>query len=385
LAFYLNEEGQPVACWWVDAGDGFGDCLGTNRSELGRWNECQPTAPCDDIRSISLGVRDGNTCKKVSSAGQSVCEDAYYIHPTGDFTVGCYWDGDECVGCGGNFNGQSSCPENLCSSATVTCAGDLERTEVHQCANVSEQLECESSFHTTGRSLDGVLPFAASCAWDPLENRCFGCGLPSQSSRECTNTCVVGCGNGTVDDGEQCDDGNMFNGDCCDENCQLEPNGDPCTDRLFCTEGAGSCQDGECVGAPARICASCIAGDCFENLNICADERFGRERGVVGGAAQLQGLPPQGMPEPEGTICDDGLDSTAASACDANGMCVEAEGDPTETPTATPTSTPTSTPGPAPVIVPAPVPALGEWGYAIALLGLFALALVSLRRRGARD
>ena len=31
------------------------------------------------------------------------------------------------------------------------------------------------------------------------------------------------CGNGAVDPGEECDDGNMVNGDCCDSDCRYEP------------------------------------------------------------------------------------------------------------------------------------------------------------------
>ena len=33
------------------------------------------------------------------------------------------------------------------------------------------------------------------------------------------------CGNGVVESGEQCDDGNMTDGDCCSSICQLQPAG----------------------------------------------------------------------------------------------------------------------------------------------------------------
>lgn len=54
------------------------------------------------------------------------------------------------------------------------------------------------------------------------------------------------CGNGMLDAGEQCDDGNTANGDCCSTLCIFEPNGSPCPDDgSTCTldqcDGAGQC------------------------------------------------------------------------------------------------------------------------------------------------
>lgn len=54
------------------------------------------------------------------------------------------------------------------------------------------------------------------------------------------------CGNGTLDAGETCDDGNATSGDCCSATCQLDPIGTACDDDVdLCTEdvcdGAGAC------------------------------------------------------------------------------------------------------------------------------------------------
>ena len=57
------------------------------------------------------------------------------------------------------------------------------------------------------------------------------------------------CGNGVVDLGEQCEDGNTVDGDCCSATCQFEASGLPCAyddfDLIFCTDdvcdGGGSC------------------------------------------------------------------------------------------------------------------------------------------------
>jgi cysteine-rich repeat protein len=57
------------------------------------------------------------------------------------------------------------------------------------------------------------------------------------------------CGDGILDAGEECDDGNTISGDCCDVNCQYEPAGSSCADGQFCNgeetcNGGGNCQAG---------------------------------------------------------------------------------------------------------------------------------------------
>ena len=78
------------------------------------------------------------------------------------------------------------------------------------------------------------------------------------------------CGNGTVEAGEQCDDSNTTNGDCCSSNCLFEVG--PCDDGNACTVGdfcaSGSCLPG--VGAP-----NCDDG------NVCTDDSCDPGSGCV--------------------------------------------------------------------------------------------------------
>jgi cysteine-rich repeat protein len=70
---------------------------------------------------------------------------------------------------------------------------------------------------------------------------------------------VPTCGDGILDAGETCDDGNLVNGDCCSSLCQVEAlaspcadDGDPCT--LDECDGAGNCG----VGAPRSGCRTAL-------------------------------------------------------------------------------------------------------------------------------
>ncbi len=136
-----------------------------------------------------------------------------------------------------------------------------------------------------------------------------------------------GCGNGVLDPGEECDDGNDVDGDCCSSTCRFEHAGStcaddgngctddvcdgagacthpnntaPCDDGLFCTVG-DVCKDGVC-GGTTRDCAAvrndCNDAVCDENANACVP-----------------------VPKADGTSCSDGSACTRTDACVA-GRCV---------------------------------------------------------------
>ena len=88
------------------------------------------------------------------------------------------------------------------------------------------------------------------------------------------------CGNGLIDAGEQCDDGNSSSGDCCDEDCQYEPAASTCTDNNACTDGD------ECDGAGS--CAGPIAVGCDDG-NVCSADSCDPMIGCVNDAAPATG------------------------------------------------------------------------------------------------
>jgi cysteine-rich repeat protein len=92
----------------------------------------------------------------------------------------------------------------------------------------------------------------------------------------CVNgTCVTLCGNGTLDPGEQCDDNNTQDGDCCSSTCQYEQSGSPCADDGdSCTadtcDGAGTCTHP--VVVESKPCNTCN-----DNLDNDSDGRIDLE------------------------------------------------------------------------------------------------------------
>ena len=133
------------------------------------------------------------------------------------------------------------------------------------------------------------------------------------------------CGDGVIEPGEQCDDGNTLDGDCCSSTCLFEPAGAPCTGSNPCltattcnsagvcgggTPTPSACNDGNacttndtcasgvCVGGPALNC---------NDANVCTTDSCDPVAGCVH--------------TPNTAPCDDGNACTTRDTC-ANGRCV---------------------------------------------------------------
>ena len=109
------------------------------------------------------------------------------------------------------------------------------------------------------------------------------------------------CGNGQIDPGETCDDGNLLENDCCPSNCLVVAVGGSCADDgNTCTsdtcDAAGRCQhsnrSGGCNdGNACTLGETCIAGQCVGTL------------------------------QPDDTPCTDGNACTIGDRC-VGGVCV---------------------------------------------------------------
>jgi cysteine-rich repeat protein len=124
---------------------------------------------------------------------------------------------------------------------------------------------------------------SSTCQFEPEDNPCDD-GIACSTGDHCNasgicvydeNPCL--CGNGSIDAGETCDDGNTANGDCCSSTCQPSNLGSPCDSPApsTCTptgacDAAGTCSggDNECSCGTAHLghgcaesaCEACVAG-----------------------------------------------------------------------------------------------------------------------------
>lgn len=104
------------------------------------------------------------------------------------------------------------------------------------------------------------------------------------------------CGDGVREGDEQCDDGNVANGDCCSSACVLDAPGMPCNDGNLCTTG-DTCAAGSCTPGTTVTC---------NDGNDCTDDACDPSSGCSS--------------SPNTDACDDGDPCTSADRCSA-GIC----------------------------------------------------------------
>jgi cysteine-rich repeat protein len=119
------------------------------------------------------------------------------------------------------------------------------------------------------------------------------------------------CGNGVLDPGEQCDDGNVDNGDCCSAFCRFESSGGACPDD------GSSCTTDQCDGAGSCIHTSKPSGAaCLDDGNACTTDQCDGA-----GTCTHSG-------KPSGTACLDDGNTCTTDQCNSAGTCVHAPGNP---------------------------------------------------------
>ncbi|MFH1437847.1 MAG: hypothetical protein ABIJ56_19215 [Pseudomonadota bacterium] len=145
---------------------------------------------------------------------------------------------------------------------------------------------------------------AGQCeAGEPLEDG-TPCVSPFGHDGECVDALCIpfGCGDGVLDDGEECDDGNGVSGDGCENNCTFSCHESAdCDDENACTDDACS----ETTGG--RMCThEPVSGPCDDGLLCTLTDTCGDD-GLCGGT---------GDPCDDGTACTVDTCREETDACD---------------------------------------------------------------------
>ncbi len=217
------------------------------------------------------------------------------------FVLGAIWLGSALTiaSCGGG----SSSNGELCQQCGETdgfCQGELD---IPPQRVTDDTLPCDGDNPITGMMVPRPCNLSLTCLrkLDSAQRRCFPIAFDTQfrcdGSRP--NLGALFCGNGQVDQGEQCDDGNTVDDDDCRNDCTLPP--DPTPTPTATSDPTGTAPTTTATPAPT---ASAVT--------TCGD-------GVIDGDEECDGTDLDeetcdGLCEP----IDDDLDVTGALSCNAD-------------------------------------------------------------------
>jgi bacillolysin len=115
------------------------------------------------------------------------------------------------------------------------------------------------------------------------------------------------CGDGVFDAGEECDDGNVIDGDGCDSNCLLTGCGNGIVTSGEVCDGGDCCSAGCQIEAPGTICA--------DDGSPCSVHQC--DAGGTCQRLELSGSCDDGDPDTVGDVCDAGVCSGSPPQLDA--------------------------------------------------------------------
>jgi cysteine-rich repeat protein len=191
----------------------------------GVTDTCSPCSP-----ACPPGMFESTACAGASDRACTACTPVAGC----DSAITCTSGLDsQCTACGTGFfliDGMA----DTCSACSPACgAGQFESTP---CAGTGDRA-------CTACTPISSCTSAITCT-NPADSQCTSCAGGFTLVEGPADQCVSSCGNGTIDGGETCDDGNTAGGDGCSPACQIEP-GWYCWGAITST-----CRPGGCIGDP---------------------------------------------------------------------------------------------------------------------------------------
>ncbi|NQV90507.1 Ig-like domain-containing protein [Candidatus Uhrbacteria bacterium] len=281
--------------------------------------ECTNDASCNETCASAMctSASDvGNACVGDEGCESRSCSEAGLCEDFEDADTSCSNDG---VCDSGSCVGACSLSGGVCSGASSECvyySGD----------------SCERS--GSGCCGNGVRDWSASAGGEDCDdgNITSGDGCSSSCKNEGARSIGSVCGDGTQDwvvntGGEDCDDGNTSSGDGCSRNCLLE--GSASEDDVYAICGDGTIDEGEdcdpgdysaeddgcsseCLYEGSSVCPTSDSANCCGNGDVDTGEACDGDEGCSSSCLWLGSSYEYATP----SFCGDGIVGTAED-CDA--------------------------------------------------------------------
>lgn len=271
---------------------------------------------------------DGSACTTGETCSNGTCGSGTTVAPCVDMSGGWYLRYDYSDPFGFDFEGPRPFAQRNTSLTAGTLAGSVAPATGSFELSQTFYTVCSVDFGLTDSlqgqvGIDGTSLTGTFVTYQFTGMRCYELIADVTGSR---------CPGGTLDPGEECDDGNTVNGDGCDDTCQLEacytctgtpsvcsaePDGTTC-DKA-CTTGP-TCQDGACVGSAEPDGTSCSDDDACTLNDTCVAGLCTGTALSCGACQVCDGVTPACVPQADFTICDDGNTCTTGDTC-RSGSC----------------------------------------------------------------
>lgn len=227
--------------------------------------DCSPVANCSTC-ILSNATIQCTACKTgyslMSNACSTVCGDGIVISP------------QQCDD--GTTTGLNGCSSNCTVQNTYFCVNSPSSCSsciafCNTCTNASVCISCFTNYtYNTGSAsctIDcSVVAYCNTCNFTS-EINCITCLTGFSLS---SNICSSLCGDGILVIIEQCDDGNLVNGDGCSSNCTIEPTY-YCTGTINSTSLCSNCQPNCLNCSNNNSCSVCDTGYTFNSTNCTID------------------------------------------------------------------------------------------------------------------
>jgi cysteine-rich repeat protein len=189
------------------------DCLAVCGNGIVEPSETCDTAIASGPGACPTSCNDNNVCTSNVLGNPGTCQAVCVFPPITTPT-----NGDGCCPAGANANNDNDCLP-VCGNGVVE-----PPTETCDTAITSGPSACPTSCNDNNACTTNVLNNAgtcrATCTFPPITTPTNGDGCcPAGANANNDNDCLPVCGNGVVETGEQCDDGNTNNTDACSNTC----------------------------------------------------------------------------------------------------------------------------------------------------------------------
>ena len=353
------------ACTRVDTCQG-GQCVGADSVACSATDQCYAVGICDPRTGIcsnpavqdGIPCDDGDACTLLDECHGGTCVVSESVACSAIDACHAAGTCDPSTGLCSNPARDDGSPcddENACTETDVCQAGECVGTNPVVCKAAGPCYDRGSCDPGTGVCSTPPLPDGTACSdgsfCDGDETcRAGACtsGVPPCSADGCDEAGkrCENCGNGSVDQGEECDDGNSISGDGCETTCHKSICYGDCSSDLVVTEEeirAGITLIFDETGVP-----SCPSFDVDGDDRVRSHEIVRAVANAIFGCARLISTPNATIPEPTHTEGPTGVALTPTAMTTVGTPAVTASPRPASTATPTPTPLASSSAVPTP-------------------------------------